>query len=109
MKNEQLILVAAVGFAAFLVAKKTGMFKRAALTGGPYPSTTFHNDSAFAESPEEKGYNPDNPGAYVFTDDLIKGVADNDWGYTPSRFEQTADDVLSNAGFWQPGYYRAVQ
>jgi hypothetical protein len=102
MKNEQLILVAAVGFAAFLVAQKTGLFKRAALTGGPYPSATFHNDSAFAESSEEKGYDPDNPGAYVFTDDLIKGVADNDWGYTPSRFEQTADSLL-----YAPNYYRA--
>jgi hypothetical protein len=101
MKNEQLILAGAVAFAAFLVAQKTGFLKKAMLTSGASPSWTFHNDSAFAESPEEKGYNPAEPGAFVFVDDLIKGVADYDWSYTPTRFEQTADSVL-----FQNGYYR---
>jgi hypothetical protein len=64
----------------------------------------------FAEPGTDRGYRASDPGAYVATDDLIAGATENDWGYTPSRFEQTIDDALSPdpmAGFWQPGYYRA--
>ncbi|KQQ97418.1 hypothetical protein [Massilia sp. Leaf139] len=101
MSNDKLILAAAVGFAAFMVAQKKGLFKKAALTSGAYPSFVFNNDSAFAASPEEQGYDPQNPGKYVTTDDLIKGALDGDWGYTPSVFEQTANDL-----FYSPSYYR---
>lgn len=99
MKTDQLILLGAVGFAAFLVAQKTGVFKKAGLISGAWPSLTFQNDTPFTESQEEKGYDPANPGNYVFLEDLIKGVADDDWGYTPSKFEQNVDEL-----FYKPTY-----
>lgn len=104
MKKETLILAGAVAFAAFLVAQKTGIIKRAGLASTPYPSFTFNRDTAFRESPEEKGYNPNDPGAFVPLDDLIQGVADNDWTYT--GFDQTVDDALAKPGFYLPGFYK---
>jgi len=94
MKIDQLILVGAVAFAGLLVAQKTGVLKKTTLSSVPWPSFTFNNDTALTASNEEKGYDPVNPGNYVTTDDLIKGVADNDWGYIPPTFDQKADGLL---------------
>jgi len=95
MNADKLILAGAVAFAGVLVAQKMGVFKVAALTSGPWPSLTFRSDTAFTESPDEQGYDPEDPGKYVMVEDLIKGVGDNDWGYMPTKFFQSADSILN--------------
>ena len=98
MKQDQMILVAAVGFAAFLVAQKKGLFNRVYSPSAPWP--TFQFPSADAD----RGYRPSDPGAYVTTDDLIAGVSENDYTtIAPGRFEQTIDDALALPGFYTPG------
>lgn len=99
MKQDQMILVAAVGFAALLVAQKKGWLKSSPLSASvPWPTFQFPSASA------DRGYRPSDPGAYVTTDDLIAGVSENDYStIAPGRFEQTIDDALSLPGFYSPG------
>lgn len=97
MKRDQLIILGAVAFAGVLVANKMGMFK--AKPAAAWRPGKFQSDTAFDEAPGEEGYDPANPGKFVFVDDLLQGVTDRDWSYTPSVFEQTADDV-----FYRPTY-----
>jgi len=102
MKTDQLILIGAVGFAGFLVLQKTGYFKKAALTSGPAPSLTFQSDTPFFQSSEDQGYDPSNPGKYVFTEDLTKGILDEDWYYTPSAFERANRESPFYEPVWIP-------
>ena len=105
MSDDKLILVGAVGFAVFLVGQKKGWFKGSVSLPGL--SLQFPNPAA------DNGYRASDPGAYVTADDLIKGVTENDWQNMPTTaFDQSIDDLLSPdpmAGFWQPGYYRAIK
>jgi len=103
MKADKLILIGAVGFAAFLVAQKTGLFKKVSLSSGPQWSGAFLSDTPTFDSPEEQGYDPSNPGKYVFTQDLIKGIGDNDWWYTPSAFETSNRDSPWYQPIWMQG------
>lgn len=102
MKDDQKILVVACAFAVFLVGQKKGWFKAAPVLG---PSFQFPG--------ADLGYRPNEPGAYVSTDDIIRGATDNDWQNVPETvFDQNIDDLLSPdpmAGFWRPDYYRAIR
>lgn len=100
MKKDQMIIGAAVLFAAALVAQKTGLLKKFTGQGGssvPFSMQGFGRlETPFAAGDTE-GYNPADPGRYVTTDDLIIGVTDNDWQNIPT-FQQTADAVLATPG-----------
>lgn len=97
MKTENLILVAAIAVAGYMVAKKTGMFAPAA-TATPYAPFYFNQQSAYTGQKIE-GYDPGNPGAYVSVDELIGEAARGDTNdrYVP-LFDQTLDGVLPKKG-----------
>lgn len=102
MKTEQLILIGAVAFAGLLVAQKTGILKKAGVSSGKPYSGSFLSDTPFFQTSEEQGYDPSNPGNYVFVEDLAKGQADQDWLYTPSRFEQSTWGRPFYETIWYP-------
>lgn len=96
MKKDTVILGAAAIIAGVLIAQKTGVLGK--LTARPLTPVDLitgftPRTSPFETVETERGYNPADPGAYVSVDELIAGVADNDYSYIPT-FGQTVDAVL---------------
>jgi len=91
MKNEQLMLVAALALAGYM------MFKKNAPASGSLAGFAPVNPIRPRQS---GGYDPADPGKFVSMDDLIAETAHNAVYGTPAdlynipTFNQTIDDVL---------------
>jgi len=92
MKNDQLILVGALAFAGFLVAKKSGVIKAPA--AAPVRQAPYSGWTNYGSPSTPRGYDVADPGAYVTTDGLIADAANGvDYTYVPT-FDQQIDSVL---------------
>jgi hypothetical protein len=107
--NDNMILLAAVGFAAFLMMKKNGTTAKGKTVKGP--ALSFDTPLAFKpgalilsgdSDDDDGGYDPRNPGKFVPVADLTGG---DEWQYSPSRFDQNVDDLLAGQTFKKTGYW----
>src|SRR5205809_3085703 len=94
MKTENLILVAALAFAGYMVAKTSGRLAPSAQSS--YVPFLFNQKSTMAgQRIISEGYDPQDPGAYVSVDELIGEAARGGQSTLSPLFDQTLESVLA--------------